>query len=151
MLKLFFTSLFLMFSSMHLLHSDVPQIGTQFESTVGLEMAHLIANAQEMIATDLSSGTKFILTEKQLQNFQKLVLSDSSYVFDFKKRCLFVPQIVYQIQGQPETKLFVSVVCNQIRFDSPTKSILIDYDLVKKEFNKLNKSIIKLKNTKDDQ
>jgi hypothetical protein len=149
MFKLFITSLFLMFASMCFLHSEAPQIGTRFEKTVGSEMAHFIANAQEMVATDLSDGNEFVLDAEQLQSFQKLVLNDSSYVFDYQKRCLFVPQIAYVIKGNSEVKILVSIVCNQIRFDSPNKSILIDYDLVKTEFNKLNKNIIQNKNTKD--
>lgn len=151
MRKLLLTSLFLMFNSICLLHSDIPQVGTRFEKSVGSEMAHAIQNAQDMTATDLSNGTKFTLTAEQLQSFKMLVLSDSSYVFDFQKRCLFNPQIAYEIKDHPEVKIIVSIVCNQIRFDSPSQSILIDYDLVKKEFNKLNKSIIKLKPLKDNQ
>lgn len=140
-----------MFSSLCFLHSETPQIGLRFEKEVGSEMAHLIANAQEMTATDLVSKTVFTLTTEQLHSFQSFVLSDASYVFDFHKRCLFVPQIAYEIKGIPQVKVLVSIVCNQIRFDSPSQSTLIDYDLVKKEFNKLNKSIIKHKSIKDDQ
>lgn len=148
MFKLFLTSLFLMSASICFLHAEAPQIGTRFEKTVGSEMANLIANAQEMVATDLSAGIEFVLDAEQLQSFQKLVLNDSSYVFDFQKRCLFVPQIAYAIKGSPHAKVLVSIVCNQIRFDLPNKSIIIDYDLVKKEFNKLNKNIIHYKHTK---
>lgn len=148
MLKFILTSLFLMVASMCFLHSEAPQIGSRFEKTVGSEMATLIANAEEMVATDLSAGIDFTLDAEQLQSFQKLVLNDSSYVFDFQKRCLFVPQIAYAIKGNPQVKVLVSIVCNQIRFDSSEKSIIIDYDLVKKEFNKLNKNIIQYKRTK---
>lgn len=151
MLKLILTSMIVMFSSLCLLHSETPQIGTRFEKVVGSEIAHIIANAKDMNATDLSTGTKVALTAEQLQSFQSFVLSDSSYVFDFHKRCLFVPQIAYEIKDVPQIKVLVSIVCNQIRFETSGQSILIDYDLVKKEFNKLNKNIIKHKHTKEDQ
>ncbi len=139
-----------MFCSTSLLHSEDSQIGTRLEETIGLEMAYLIANAQEIISTNLSKEKSFNMTYEQIQNFQKFVLSDSSYVFDFKKRCYFVPQISYEIKGSPEVKLLVSMQCNQIRFDSPNQSIILDYDLVKKEFNALNKLIIHHKQKKDD-
>lgn len=143
MLKVFSTSLFLMLGLIGLLDADAPKIGTRFEKTVGTEVANCIANAEEMTATDLATENQFPLTTKQLESFKKFVLSDSGYVFDYKKRCLFVPQILYTIKDNPEVKVIVSIVCNQIRFDSPNGSIILDDDLVKKEFNKLNKNIIK--------
>lgn len=149
--KLILSSLFVVFCSMCLLHAEEPQIGTRLEETIGSELAHSIANAQEMVATNTSTGKQFNLTQDQLKNFQEFVLSDSSYVFDFQKRCYFVPQISYEIKGSSDIKLLVSMICNQIRFDSPNQSVIIDYDLVKKEFNKLNKKIINCKHVKDEQ
>lgn len=141
--KVTFSLLFLMFCATCQLNSEMPQIGTRFEKTVGSKIAHIISNAQVVVATDISAGSRFILTSQQVESFQKFVLSDSSYIFDYKKRCPFIPQIACEISGSPEVKLFISIICNQIRFDSPGKSIVIDYDLVKKEFNKLNKSMIR--------
>lgn len=145
MIKLLLTSICLMVIPFCLLHSAKSVIGTQLEKTVGSEMAHSIADAQAMTATDLSDESQHALTTKQLENFRDFVLSDSSYVFDYKKRCLFVPQISYEIKDHPELKITVSIVCNQIKFESSTQTVIIDYDLVKKEFNRLNKNIINYK------
>lgn len=115
--------------------------GPLFEKTVGKEVVEVIIGTDAVKATKISNNKKIQLTDEQLTKFRKLILSDSSYIFDKKKRCVFVPQMSYVFK---DVTILVSHTCNQIKITAPSKkSVIIDYDHVAKELNNFSENIIK--------
>lgn len=118
--------------------------GRQFEKTVGKEAAFSIADSQEVFAVTAPKGHKVRLTAKQANSLRQFLLSDSTYIFDKKKRCLFIPEIIYKFKENPEVTVFVCYSFNQIKVVGPKNTVILDYDIVADEFNKIHKKIIGL-------
>lgn len=142
MYKVLIISFLLILSIICLANSGESQIGSQFINAVGKEAANTLANTQEVVVTDIRRDRKVNISSEQLKLFRSFVTNDSSYIFDMKKRCLFVPQLSYEFEGSPKATVYVSMICNQIKVVSEDESTIIDYDLVKDKFNEFNEAII---------
>jgi hypothetical protein len=116
--------------------------GSQFINAVGKEAAATIENVQAVTVTDIRKNRKLNISSEQLKSFKLYVIKDSSYIFDMKKRCLFVPQLTYEFKGSPDVTIYVSMICNQVKIVSDDESTILDYDLVKDDFNNLNEVLI---------
>lgn len=141
--KLFITLFILVLSAICFMNSIESQIGSKFINTVSKEITDAIANTEEVLVTDIRTTRRLNISLEQLKSFKSYVTKDSSYIFDMNKRCVFVPQLVFEFKGSPNVTIFVSMICNQIKIISGDKSIILDYDLVKDEFNTLNEELIK--------
>lgn len=71
------------------------------------------------------------LTADQMRKVKKLLLSDSSYLFDRTKKCLFIPQAAFKfVKDGEEAIVLVSMSCNQLRFMLSGRHATLDYDPV---------------------
>ncbi len=115
---------------------------SQFSNAVGKEAGNTIVNSQQIIVKDIRGERIVPVTSEQLQSFKNFIMNDSSYIFDMKKRCLFVPQLSYEFKGSPNVTIYVSMICNQIKIVTDGEQTILDYDLIKNNFNDFNENII---------
>ena len=78
------------------------------------------------------------LTAEQARKFKSLLLSDSSYLFDRTKKCLFIPQAAFKfVKDGKESLVLFSMSCNQLRFMLQGRHVTLDYDPVQDQFAEL--------------
>lgn len=82
------------------------------------------------------SGEEIELDHSQIDEIKKLVLSDSSYYFNMKKSCPFVPDIGLRFTKKKDVIVLISFMCNQIKFIYDGKDVLLDCDPMLLELEK---------------
>lgn len=140
--KLFIVLFILALSVICFINSIESQAGSQFINAVSKEAVDTILNSQEVTLTDIHKNRKLKISPEQLQLFRSYLKNDSSYVFDMKKRCLFVPQLAFEFNDFPKVTIFVSMICNQVKIITGDKPTILDYDPAKDELNKLIEELI---------
>lgn len=116
--------------------------GLQLIQTIGKEHADTIRNAQEIFVTDVRRNRQIGLSEDQMILLKTYLTNDSSYLFNHKKQCLFIPQLHLEFSASSNLSVLISMVCNQVKFITPQDEIILDYDSIKDSFNELNEKII---------
>lgn len=124
------------------MNSTESQSESKFTHLVGEEVTDVIKNSQEVIVKDIHKDRILKISSDQLETFKSYITNDSGYIFDMKKRCLFVPQLEFEFIKSPNVTIYVSMICNQVKIVSGEKIIILDYDLMKGNFNSLNEELI---------
>lgn len=113
----------------------------KLEKAIGTEFVQAIRNSETMTAVrilpnHLQAIPDGPMKEDQVKTFVKLVLNDDHYYFDRTKKCLFIPEIAFQIKG--EKIIFVSESAKQLKFVDGGSCVILDYDpmaaLIESEF-----------------
>lgn len=125
------------------MNSIESQSESKFIHVAGKKVSDTIKNSHGVIVTDIHKERILHISSEQLDSLKSYVTNDSSYIFDMQKRCLFVPQLSFEFTNSPHVTLFVSMICNQVKIVSGEKSIILDYDLIKDDFNSLIENLIK--------
>lgn len=83
-----------------------------------------------------------LLTPEQVANLRTYLLSDSSYYFERRKKCLFVPEYAFKFQGKNrETVLLVSYACPQIKVLLNNHFVIIDNDPISPQMEAFTKNL----------
>jgi hypothetical protein len=94
----------------------------------------------------ISLGEPKELNHQQINELRKLLLSDTSYIFDSNKRCIFIPEASYQFSGDKKVEVYVSVSCQQIKVLGDKGETFIDYDPMAEKFNTFSQSLFNISN-----
>src|ERR1700733_5646726 len=68
------------------------------------------------------------LSANEVEQLQKLLLNGNGYIFDKQKKCLFIPELAFNISGKKELIILVSPICKQIKIDDSKRAVVLDYD-----------------------
>lgn len=129
------------------------EFGSQTERAVGKESFYFLENADKVSVMQVSRDGKdgYIaiseektLTPKEVTVLRGYLLNDSSYQFERRKKCLFVPEYAFKFQGKnKETTVLVSFSCPQIKVLLNKHSVVIDHDPISAEMEAFTQSIMK--------
>lgn len=82
------------------------------------------------------------LSSEQISSLQALLLDDSHYIFDMKKKCMFVPQYSYTFKQQENSvTVVVSELCQKIKIIADNLVVFIDDDPMATALNTFNNNV----------
>lgn len=126
----------------------------RLEGRLGNETVVNLQQAQEVLVVGVEPGAtlltpKFLaekraLTQVEAEQLRRLLMSDSSYIFDRTKSCLFIPEYAFLFMSGEKVVLTVlySPSCKQVRFISGERGVVLDIDPA---FNSLQEVINQFK------
>lgn len=135
----------MLFTSAHKTH--------QLEETIGAHMLYAMNSSQQVfvgraVKSELDrfalSKQHHVLTGDKTEKLRKLMLDDGAYVFDKSKKCLFTPELVFQIGLQDPVYIFVNLFCQQVKFKHKELEVVLDYDPVGPEFESFCRELLEL-------
>lgn len=147
----------IVFATLAIMQSACGSKSEQLERKVGKPTYALLATSPHISMTPVPSTPKPSvssekatkeLTQEQINELRRFLLSDNHYIFDMTKRCVFVPQLSYQFSADKETTLFVSLSCQQIKIVDRKNTVFVDYDPMAEKFNAFHHALL---NTASDK
>lgn len=144
-------SLILGFFAFQVGKKDFEDFESQLEKDLGAGIFEILSNPDSIrAATAFStgfatggSGTEYLLQNAfyrlnamQAFKIQKLILSPENYVFDKTKKGLFIPtHVLFFEKSNQIVVILISSLLNQMKVVKDEKTIVLDYDPMKEEFN----------------
>lgn len=137
--------IFLLFSSL-VLFMMLPTSSHKthrLEEALGPHVINKIETSQQVLAgravkSDLHrfalSKQQHVLVSDSVKKLRRLLLNDRAYFFDKSKKCLFTPEMAFQIDSQDPVYLFVNLFCHQLKFKHKELEVILDYDPIGPEF-----------------
>jgi hypothetical protein len=135
--------------------SSAPQnqeFGSQVERAFGKENYAFFEAAEKItvmkVEREGKDGYTVVSQEKTLApaevaKLREYLLSDSSYQFERRKKCVFVPDYAFKFQDKnKEIVMLVSFSCPQIKVLLNNHVIIIDHDPISAEMEALTQSIM---------
>ncbi|RKZ91561.1 MAG: hypothetical protein DRR19_06845 [Candidatus Parabeggiatoa sp. nov. 1] len=88
------------------------------------------------------------LNDTQLKQFQSLVFSEKSYIFEADKRCMFFPDFGLRfVKGDKQVEILLSFYCDILLFAHEGKEKLEDCDPISKALGELRDALFPVKTT----
>jgi hypothetical protein len=125
---------------------------SSIERAIGKENYSFLESADRVsvmeVAREGKDGYKIVseeqfLTPEQVIVIRSYFLNDSSYQFERRKKCIFVPEYAFKFQGKnKETVVLVSYSCPQVKFLLNQHAVVIDHDPISAKMEALTKSIL---------
>jgi hypothetical protein len=125
---------------------------SSIERSIGKENYSFLESADKVsvmeVAREGKDGYKIIseekfLTPEQVSLLKGYFLSDSSYQFERRKKCIFVPDYLFKFQTKnKESLVLVSYSCPQVKFLLNQHAVIIDHDPVAAKMEGLTKNIL---------
>lgn len=134
---------FILKSSQHQTHQLGRTLGTSTLHTIETSSQVLVGRAIRSDAKNFTlSKHRHTLTRDHIEVLQKILLQDDAYDFEKSKKCLFTPEMVFQIGTEDPIYLFVNLFCHQVKFVYKERSTILDYDPVAPEFNSFCRDLL---------
>ena len=74
---------------------------------------------------------KLIISEER-RNISKeeieAFINEQNFLFDWTKKCLFIPDFAIVFEGSKESAIYVSTNCKQMKFVTKDKGFILDFD-----------------------
>lgn len=119
----------------------------RLSSETGDVVIDIIARANKITCID-NRGVETVLNKEQMEFCKQLILNDQGYLFDVKKKVLFIPtyRLVFQADAR-KTTVEVSIPSKQIKFTVGESSknpriVILDDDLMSEQVEELFSTII---------
>jgi hypothetical protein len=123
---------------------NVKNESQRLEQLIGKEAWAVLQSPREVFLMDAREGwigeeeaKRVKLSASQIKRVQQVLLNDSHYYFDLKKRTLFVPTVAFKFQGEIEIVVLISMSANQVKVLIPGKAIILDNDPIQQEVSQL--------------
>ena len=121
-------------------------ITTLLEGRLGVKTFQLINTAEGITFSNFRTPEGFSkqLTDEQVTKLKQILISDSSYIFDRMKKCLFIPDggTFTFFKGDQSLTAVLSIACKQLKITLPEgKVIILEVD---PSFDKLTKLITEI-------
>lgn len=124
---------------------SIEQRSQQLIETIGYDAYDLIANPERVEGFALKGEpSPKNLSLDQIKQLQELLLNDSSYQFEFRKKIVFLPTYGLKfIRGMQSITIEVSVPSSQVKFNIDAESMILDNDPAKDKFESFINTINK--------
>lgn len=115
-------------------------LSTPFLESLNSEQQIIVARAVKNERNAfVMTRQQHVLTGEKIKIFKELLLNDDHYIFDMTKKCLFIPEAIFQFE---EGSIMINLFCNQVKFVLGDKTLLLDYDPMADEFNGFCREIL---------
>lgn len=124
--------------------SETPRL----EKKIGKEMISIIKNTKNIYVSKMEKNKdgRFIvasgkeqLNAEQVVKLKELLINDDHYLFDRQKKCVFIPNLAFQFDGEGSVK--ASTSCRQIKFEMDDRTVFLDYDVMVQLFDPFCKEL----------
>lgn len=119
----------------------------KLQETLGKEIVERMASSTRGFCIAINAenekrgGARIALSHSELEQLKALLLSDDSFLFDYHKRCPFIPEYGFLLEGRGQTLLMVSPSGNQIKVVGVKGGGILEADPI---VDKIKKGICKI-------
>lgn len=134
--------------------SLLPTSSKRLQSLVSSELFNILENSTKAVFYPVKpdpSGSKgdykalnnpVEFPNSLLKGIQAILIDDATYMFDAKKKCLFLPNLAIEMKlDEEKLTILIGTSCKQVRFIHDDEKITLDVDPAFTEIEKLVNSL----------